>query len=90
MSLGSRLKKAESAISDIGCDKEDYIEAWISFFYGDEGKALEALPRYKWSKSENAAVIINALSRYKNETGHEVPDEIWINKRGNQQGAIQD
>jgi hypothetical protein len=84
-----RIKKAESAISSIGYDDQAYIDAWMSFFRGDGGKAFEPLPEFKGSKSKFAAIIINALSRYKNETGHGVPDEIWESKRDNRQGGAQ-
>lgn len=81
-SINSRLGKAESTFSDIGCDDQVYIDAWISYFHGDKGKAFESLPKYKRSKGEFAAVIVNALSRYKNENGHGVPEEIWHGVNG--------
>jgi hypothetical protein len=76
-----RLKKAETTISDIGCDDQAYIDAFISYYRGDEGKALAVLPEYKGSHGKFAAILINAKSRYENETGHKVPKEIWDNAK---------
>jgi hypothetical protein len=67
MSLGSRLKKAESVITEIGCDDESYIRAYMSYYRGDGGKALEKLPLYKKSPEAKAEFCINALSRIDNE-----------------------
>jgi hypothetical protein len=65
--LKSRLKKAETAASDIVCDNEAYIRANMSYFRGDGGKALALLPPFKGGPQKNAAIIINALSRIDNE-----------------------
>jgi hypothetical protein len=67
MSLGSRLKKAESFIFNIGFDDQTYIDAYMSYYRGDGGKALAKLPLHKKSPGERAAFCVNALSRIDNE-----------------------
>jgi hypothetical protein len=67
MSLGSRLKKAESVITEIGCDDESYIRAYMSYYRGDGGKELEKLPLFKKSPEAKAEFCINALSRIDND-----------------------
>jgi hypothetical protein len=66
MSLDSRIKKAETAVSDIGCDKETYIKACMAFCQGDT-KPLAALPPIKGGRAMLAAMFINAKSRIDNE-----------------------
>ena len=66
MSLDSRIKKAETAISDIGCDKETYIKACMAYCQGDT-KSLAALPPIKGGRPMLAAMFINAKSRIENE-----------------------
>jgi hypothetical protein len=75
--LAYRIRKAESTFSDIGFDDKTYIDAWVRLFHGDKGKALSALPEYKGSSGKFAAILINAKSRYENETCKKVPEKIW-------------
>jgi len=66
--LESRIKKAESAISDIGYDDQTYIDAIMRFYRGDDnGEAMAALPPYKGSPGQEAALCVKALSRVRNE-----------------------
>lgn len=65
-SIDSRLKKAESYASEIGCDQETYITACMDFCRGDE-RALAALPPIKGGREKFAAYLINAKSRIENE-----------------------
>jgi hypothetical protein len=67
MSLGSRLKKAESALAEIGCNDQSYIDAIICLYRGDDGKALAVLPPYRGSQGQENCLIIKALSRVRNE-----------------------
>ena len=65
--IDNRIKKMETALSDIRFDDQAYIDAFMSFYRGDEGKALAALPEYKGSFGQEGALIVTALSRVKNE-----------------------
>jgi len=48
MSLGSRLKKAESTITEIGIDDRIYIDAYKRYWAGlDDGESINALPLLK-------------------------------------------
>ena len=48
MSIASRLKKAESAFTEMGVDDRSYIDAYKRYYVGlDEGESINALPTLK-------------------------------------------
>jgi hypothetical protein len=64
--IENRLRKMETAISDIGYDDQIYIDAIISHQLGDNGKALDTLPPYKGSSGRAVAIVVKGISRAKN------------------------